>query len=97
MERKKEIITEERKGRLLLEDRKKLEISGVLEVVSFNEEEIILSTKLGGLNIKGSDLKMNKLDVTNGEVNITGEINSCLYKNHKKLSKDESIFKRLFK
>ncbi|WP_142413507.1 sporulation protein YabP [Hathewaya massiliensis] len=97
MEVKKGMNIEENKGGLKLKNREKLDIDGVLEVISFNEEEIILSTKLGGLNVKGHNLKMNRLDVTNGEVSITGTINSCIYKNDKKSLKEESILKRLFK
>lgn len=96
MEAKKNINIEENKGGLKLDNRNKLDINGVLEVISFNEEEIILSTKLGRLNVKGANLKMNRLDVTNGEVSITGTINSCVYKNDKKSLKQESILKRLF-
>ena len=54
---------EERKSSLSLEDRKKLTLSGVLEVVNFDDEKISLNTILGNLAIKGEGLKMNKLDV----------------------------------
>ena len=49
---------EEMNCNLLLEDRKKLQITGVIEVIRFNEEEILLNTKLGTLLIKGENLKM---------------------------------------
>ena len=67
-------MEEERKSSLSLEDRKKLTLSGVLEVVNFDDEKISLNTILGNLAIKGEGLKMNKLDVQNGDVIIIGYI-----------------------
>ena len=61
---------------LSLENRKILSITGVNEVINFDEEKISLKTDLGPLLIKGSELKMNKLDVQNGEVIIGGFISN---------------------
>lgn len=89
-------MQEEIKSKLLLDSRKKLELTGVLEVVSFDDGRIILNTKIGILDIKGDSLKVNKLDVQNGEVIIHGVINSMIY-NDKSISKNkENIFKKLF-
>ena len=84
------------KSNLLLDSRKKLELTGILEVVSFDDERIILNTKIGTLDIKGDSLKVDKLDVQNGEVIIHGRINSMVY-NDKNVSKNkENIIKKLF-
>lgn len=96
MEIKKVVIDKENKSTITLVNRKKLSMSGVLEVVSFKEMEIILKTCLGDLIIKGNDLKMNKLDVQNGEMVIIGEVNSILYTG-KDNSHNESIIRKLFK
>lgn len=79
---KKEIKLEDKKSLLSLENRKKLILTGIIEVISFNEDQISLNTNLGILNIKGKNLKMNKLDVQNGDVSIIGTINSCIYINN---------------
>lgn len=97
MEIKKEIKIEERKCSLVLESRKRLSLTGVIEVVSFNDEQIILNTVLGSLTIKGDGLKMNKLDVQNGEVMIVGTVNSCVYSGTETKRDKESIFSKLFK
>ena len=68
---------------LSLENRKILSITGVNEVINFDEEKISLKTDLGPLLIKGSELKMNKLDVQNGEVIIGGFISNIDYLNKK--------------
>eukprot|EP00828_Plagiopyla_frontata_P014004 TRINITY_DN1848_c0_g1_i2.p4 TRINITY_DN1848_c0_g1~~TRINITY_DN1848_c0_g1_i2.p4 ORF type:complete len:150 (+),score=28.52 TRINITY_DN1848_c0_g1_i2:211-660(+) len=79
VEKKADNIIENRKSNLMLESRKKLTISGVIEVISFDEIKIDLTTKLGNLTIRGEDLKMNKLDVQNGDVMISGDIASMIY------------------
>ncbi|WP_123054820.1 sporulation protein YabP [Clostridium sp. JN-1] len=97
MEKKETKIADEKKSIMNIENRKKLTLSGVLEVVSFNEEQIILNTNLGTLSIKGSNLKMNKLDVQNGDVIIIGMINSCIYMSKEAKKSKESIISKLFK
>ena len=52
MERKSDII-QTQKSSIQLEDRKKLCLTGVVEVMSFNDEKIILNTVLGKLKIDG--------------------------------------------
>ena len=47
--------------------------------------------------IKGQELKMNKLDVQNGDVIITGKIDSFVYTSSKSKVKTDSIISRLFK
>ena len=88
---------EERKSSLSLEDRKKLILSGVLEVVNFDDEKISLNTILGNLAIKGEGLKMNKLDVQNGDVIIIGYISSMIYSGKDGKKSKESIIKKIFK
>ena len=97
MEPKKEIKQEEKKSNLTLDNRKRMVLSGVLDVVSFNEEQIILNTSLGRVNIKGGELKMNKLDVQNGDIIITGHIDSFVYSGIKDKKKKESILVKMFK
>jgi sporulation protein YabP len=94
---KKEIKLEEKKSILSLENRKRLVLNGVIEVISFNEEQIILNTNLGTLNIKGNGLKMNKLDVQNGDVIIIGTVNSCVYTNSEVKREKQSLLSKLFK
>ncbi len=97
MEKKVENKIEDNKSNLTLENRKKLTLSGIIEVISFDEQKIDLTTKLGNLTIKGEELKMNRLDVQSGDVMIAGSIASIVY-NGKVLKKsNKSIISRLFK
>lgn len=72
---------------VIMENRRKLSISGVTDVESFDEESIVLSTEAGMLCIKGAALHINKLSLESGEVAVEGEINGLDYsdagaKNH---------------
>ncbi|GFP77952.1 sporulation protein YabP [Clostridium fungisolvens] len=96
MENKKELKVEERKSNLALENRKKIVLTGVVEVLSFDEEKILLNTCLGMLTVKGEGLKMNKLDVQNGDVVIIGKVSAMIYTGEVKKEK-ENIFKKIFK
>lgn len=96
MEVKKEIV-DINKSNLVLENRKKLVLSGVVEVIAFDEGVIQLDTKLGKLTIKGEGLKMNKLDVQYGDVVILGQVNSIFYSTTQSKSDKESIIARLFR
>jgi len=97
VEKKTENKIEDGKSNLTLENRKKLILSGVVEVISFDEQKIDLTTKLGNLTIKGEELKMNKLDVQNGEVIIAGSILSMVYNGKVSKKSSESIISKLFK
>ena len=64
---------------LILENREKLTITGVLDVLSFDDQIVIVETQLGLLTIKGDDLRINKLSLDSSEVIIEGEIYNLGY------------------
>ncbi|MBX4261791.1 sporulation protein YabP [Clostridium estertheticum] len=97
MEAKKETKIEDKKSNLTLENRRKLTINGVIEVINFNENQILLNTDVGIMMVKGQELKMNKLDVQNGDVIITGKVDSFVYTSDKGKVKKDSIVARLFR
>lgn len=73
-------------------------ITGVTDVVSFDLSEIQLETELGMLQIKGSDLKVKRLSLEKGEVEIEGQTDSFIYSDLKKYKRSkESLVGRLFK
>ena len=59
---------------LILENREKLTVTGVEDVLSFDDQIVIINTQLGLLTIKGDDLRINKLNLDSSEVVIEGEI-----------------------
>ena len=64
---------------LVLENRNKLSISGVLDVLSFDDQIVIVETDLGLLTVKGENLRINKLSIDTSEVIIEGDISSLSY------------------
>lgn len=83
---------------LILENREKLNITGVIDVESFNDECVVVDTELGMLVIRGIDLHINKLNIDNSELGIEGEIVSCEYSEREgSRSKGGGFFARMFK
>ncbi len=82
---------------LVLENREKLSISGVLDVLSFDDQVIIVETELGLLNVKGENLRINKLSIDTSEVVVEGEIYSMVYSEKDTNKKGTSILGKIFK
>ena len=57
---------------LILENREKLTITGVVDVLSFDDQIVIVETQLGLLTVKGEDLRINKLSIDTSEVIVEG-------------------------
>lgn len=82
---------------IILENREKLTITGVLDVLSFDDQIVIVETQLGLLTIKGDDLRINKLSIDNSEVIIEGEIYNMGYSESSNEKKSSSILGKIFK
>jgi sporulation protein YabP len=80
---------------LCLTDRCELKITGVKEVVSFDEGGAQLVTENGELFVDGEGIRISNLDTDSGEVFITGKIDSMSYAETKQ-SKRSGVFGRLF-
>ncbi len=70
--------------KLTLSERKKLTMSGVTEVVSFEEDAVILKTALGTLVIQGRDLQLKTLSLEGGQVDVEGTISALIYEEPKR-------------
>ena len=64
---------------IIMEDRKKLSISGVTDIESFDEQTIIAITDLGELTIRGWNLHITRLNLDQSELMVDGEISSLTY------------------
>ena len=78
---------------IYLKDRKNLCIDAVINVESFDEEYMYLSTKLGNIGIEGRGLKIESLTKDDCKIFITGEITSISYYEEKQKRKTGKIFK----
>lgn len=82
---------------LVLENRGKLSISGVLDVLSFDDQIVIVETELGLLNVKGENLRINKLSIDTSEVIVEGDIISLAYSEKDYDKKGGSILGKIFR
>ena len=65
--------------KIILENRQKGILTGVLEVRSFDEDAVSLLTEGGKLLIKGEKLHMGGLNLEKGELEIDGRVHSIVY------------------
>ena len=65
--------------KLSLEERSRLTMTGVTEVVSFEESCVVLHTSLGTLIVQGNDLKLKTLSLEGGQVAVDGHISALIY------------------
>lgn len=68
-----------KKHTLMLDNRRKLVLTGAVEVNGFNEETVSVKTTAGTLIVKGSGLHVDKLNLETGDVTVSGTVNSLQY------------------
>ena len=93
MEEKKILSTHS----LMLENRQNGRITGVKDIKSFDEKEILLFTQAGKLVIQGEQLHVKQLDLEKGEVDLEGKVDSLTYLSKNTDNRDESLFRRMFR
>lgn len=82
---------------LILENRGKLSVSGVNDVLSFDDQVVMVETELGLLTIKGDNLRINKLSIDTSEVIVEGNISYLAYSD-KELEKNKGgLINKIFK
>ena len=81
---------------IIMENREKISVTGVIDIHSFDDELVLAQTDLGILTIKGDDLKMNKLNLENNELIIEGKIIAVAYSDINN-TKKTGIMNKLFK
>lgn len=92
-----EIPSPRRAHNLTLSNREKMTISGVSDVESFNELEVLLLTDVGSLSITGEGLHISKLNLDDGQLVLEGMINSVDYADAESMQPKTGIFSRLFR
>ncbi len=81
----------------VLQNRADVALTGVREVVSFDENQVVMDTDLGLLTLKGKDLHVNRLTLEKGEMDVDGQIDSLAYSSNEAYRKaGQSLFARLF-
>jgi sporulation protein YabP len=78
---------------LRLEDRKKLTMTGVSEVVRFEENLVVLQSNLGLLHIHGQNLQLKNLSLEGGQAAVEGQISALIYEE----PRERGMFSRFFR
>ena len=94
-------MEENYRQRLMLIDRKSLEITGISSVDSYDSDRIELSTVVGGIAISGQDLAISDLNLEAGRIGISGMIMAMIYGKNKDektaRERSRSVMKRILK
>lgn len=84
--------------KLVVNNRKTSLVTGVMDVLSFDLNEILLETEQGMMMVKGTDLHVNRLSLEKGEVDLSGHIDSISYSDvHAGTKQGENLFSKLFR
>ena len=80
--------------KILIAARKKLTLSGVKDVISFDDETLLLETVLGRLTVKGAGLHIVNFDTASGDLFAEGKIYAAVYTSDEK---NGGFFSRVFR
>ena len=64
---------------VVIEERRRLTVSGVVDVERFDENAIVLSTVKGAMVVEGENLHIEKLSLDGGDLKVEGDIDSVTY------------------
>ncbi len=82
---------------LNIDRRESIVVTGVSDVISFDEETVIGETEMGTLIIRGNNLHVNRINLEGGELAVTGEIDGITYEDPNASARGKSLLGRLFK
>ncbi len=84
---------------VIIDNREKAIITGVIDIHSFDDELVLAETDMGIITIKGINLKMNKLNIDSNELSLEGMISSFTYSDTAQMKKSSGtgMFNKLFK
>ncbi len=81
-------------------NRERVMVRGVLQVESFDDQEVVMDTDYGLLTVRGEDLKIKQLDVDDGSFSVEGLVHGFQYSpslGSKGRHKGKGLFERLFR
>jgi len=82
---------------LQIDRRENVVVSGMIDVISFDEESVIGETEMGIIIIRGANLHVKRVSLDSGELAVSGEIDGISYENPSGGAKTKSLLGRLFK
>ncbi|MBR3737805.1 MAG: sporulation protein YabP [Eubacterium sp.] len=86
-------LFDSRNHSVYISNREVVELTGISDVSSFNEEEVNASCESGNVLIKGSHLLVETLDLENGILKVNGRVTAIVYSEK---SNAKNFFGRIF-
>lgn len=83
--------------KLIMTDRNKVELTGVTEVVSFDDQEMELETIDGAVRFGGEGIRVKRLTLERGEIELEGKICEIVYHESQKGRTAGGMFRRMFR
>ena len=74
---------EQQSHKLTLDERSRLGLTGVAEVLSFSEDAVVLKTALGVLTVHGQGMKLKNLSLDGGQVAVDGQVSALIYEENR--------------
>ncbi len=90
-------MEEERKHKVILENRERLIVGAVRDIESFDDERVVIATDMGTMTVVGENFRISKLNVDDGQLIIDGNIDEIEYAETASTDKGGGFFGRLFK
>lgn len=83
--------------KMVMINRKNCSLTGVTDVIAFDDKEVILETQMGTLFIRGQNMHIKRLTLEQGEVDVEGSVEAYMYSGKKAMEQNNSLFGRLFR
>lgn len=92
-------ISRDAAHRIQLLGRKSMEVCGVTDVISFDEQLVVLNTVCGNMEVEGENLQIHVLNIADGMVVLDGRVDSIRYYETSQSEKDgkNRFFNKLFR
>lgn len=81
-----------KKQEIILRDRSKLTMTGVNDVINFDESGIMISSCNGEISVDGEELRIVNLSSESGEIEIEGRIGGVFYFDERPECKKRGLF-----
>ena len=80
--------------KIIIENKQRVVVTGVEDMDSFNENEVIYLTSVGMMTITGQDLHVSKLNLEDGQLIVEGVIECADYTDHDEQRMKKGLFKK---
>jgi len=91
-----ESVKKQRAHSIVMENRRKVTLTGVTDVASFHEQEVVLATDNGEITLVGDSLHISQLNLEDGRLIVEGDIGGLEYSDAPQ-AKQAGFFSRIFR